>query len=1092
METTTVSLNVNGQQAQTTLDSLKAHLKDLEKQLDQTARAGQRVPDNLAREIRKTQKDIRNMQSATQNAADTLRRLDRATPKELNTTLRTLKRQLEDCQRGTQQWVQTAMQIRRVQTEIRRVNAELRATNATQSGLSALISKTPLASMLSPLTAITAGMAALTHGIKNAFDAYVQLDAAMTETQKYTGLTRTEVEKLNDRFKLLDTRTSIENLHSLAQEAGRLGITGIPALTGYVRAADQINVALADLGEGATQTIAQLGDIFKITPEMGVEKAMLSIGSTVNVLSQNCAAAKAPIVEFTTRIAGVGQQAGLTLPQIMAFGAALDKNKLNVEASSSALGQLIQKMFQEPAKIAKAAGMDVKEFTRILNTDVNAALLMFLERVNQLGAKGGMAVLAPMFKDASVNGVRLSQTISTLANEIDFLKWEQGEANKAFTDATSVTHEYELFNNTAAASVEKMKNQWHQFGEELGAFVAPAILKVTTALTDLFRKINNPDYVTEKTIDNLSGLSDQQLIDQIREYQRRLTVMRTKIDDLAKQGYEADHSTMRKFVEARNDAAKLLRAALDEYQRRQETSKATKDSNGSKGSNATNESTGLLTPEELKDRYDQQIAIAQIAYSTGRTNHEQYQRAMLEAEIRYYDALARITDQGETAVLQAQAKAAQARKKLQDLNTGSKASKASNVSNASTDAIQQAKADYDRLLNYIEIDYLKDQLTAEQYRQAKENALLNHLQCMAELTQEGTDERIKAEQKYEIESLRIARRRQQALEKIEKDAPKDAPKETGLFGLGIPDWLPEFEKQMQTVTNVVSTVSQSISNLFSQITAGIQAEAELMTANIERSYDTQIRAAEGNMAEVTRLEAEREQKIAQIKNEASQRSYGMQVTQAVADTATGALQAFMSALRLPYPLNFAIAPVASAMAIAAGAVQIANIKKQQQAAAAQGYADGGYVEYANGGYTRKGNRLTPAGIVHAGEWVAPKTMVDNPTTAPIIRQLETIRQSNRLPNTQNLLALAASSQRTTPNLGTVSTRHTAGTVPTRHTGTATDETPQTALLTQLATTLGALTNRLNEPFVTINTITGDHGIQQAQQRYNQLQQNKRR
>jgi hypothetical protein len=35
-----------------------------------------------------------------------------------------------------------------------------------------------------------------------------------------------------------------------------------------------------------------------------------------------------------------------------------------------------------------------------------------------------------------------------------------------------------------------------------------------------------------------------------------------------------------------------------------------------------------------------------------------------------------------------------------------------------------------------------------------------------------------------------------------------------------------------------------------------------------------------------------------------------------------------------------------------------------------------------------------------------------------------------------------------------------------------------------------LTSRLNEPFVTVNTITGDKGIKQAQDEYDQLVRNK--
>ena len=55
------------------------------------------------------------------------------------------------------------------------------------------------------------------------------------------------------------------------------------------------------------------------------------------------------------------------------------------------------------------------------------------------------------------------------------------------------------------------------------------------------------------------------------------------------------------------------------------------------------------------------------------------------------------------------------------------------------------------------------------------------------------------------------------------------------------------------------------------------------------------------------------------------------------------------------------------MAVAAGMMQVAAIKKQQQASQAQGYAEGGF--------TRPGRVDEVAGVVHAGEWVASQRLL---------------------------------------------------------------------------------------------------------------------
>ena len=102
------------------------------------------------------------------------------------------------------------------------------------------------------------------HVLQSAVADFAQMEEEMANTRKYTGMTAEQVGQLNDAFKQMDTRTSREQLNELAQEAGRLGKTSMEDVQGYVEAADIINVALVDLGEGATQTIAKLTNIFGV------------------------------------------------------------------------------------------------------------------------------------------------------------------------------------------------------------------------------------------------------------------------------------------------------------------------------------------------------------------------------------------------------------------------------------------------------------------------------------------------------------------------------------------------------------------------------------------------------------------------------------------------------------------------------------------------------------------------------------------------------------------------------------------------------------------------------------------------------------
>ena len=153
-------------------------------------------------------------------------------------------------------------------------------------------------------------------------------------------------------------------------------------------------------------------------------------------------------------MAGVGAQAKMTIPEIMAFAAVLDSQGQAVEMSATALSKLIMDMFKQQDQVIKATGINAEKFKEALTRSTNEGLMMLLERLHELG---NIDVLAPVFKDMGENGARAAQVISALAGNLDMIKWEQQEATKAFNEATSVTKEYNVQNTTVQAGLDKAK-----------------------------------------------------------------------------------------------------------------------------------------------------------------------------------------------------------------------------------------------------------------------------------------------------------------------------------------------------------------------------------------------------------------------------------------------------------------------------------------------------------------------------------------------------------------------------------------------------------------------------------------------------------
>ena len=476
----TVTLTVNGKQAEDMLVKLKAQASNLENAIEKAAKAGNKQQlTKLKRELKETNRQISQIESAAQGVEHALQRLDEASPKELNRVLVQLKRNLNGLERGSEEWNKQCQAIKRVKAEIASINSQLRENESLWERMNRKLNdwQTALAGIAAAITGIIlAG--------RSAVSAFADMDQEMADVRRCTGMNASEVEDLNEEFQKIDTRTGREELNKLAQEAGRLGKTSQEDVLGFVKAADQINVALDDLGDGATLTLSKLTNIFGDEQRLGTEKALLAVGSVINELSQNCTASAPYLANFTQRMAGVGAQAKMTIPEIMGFAAVLDSQGQAVEMSATAVSKVIMDMFKENDKIIKATGLNAKEFNETLKKSTNEGLLMLLDRLHELG---NIDVLAPVFKDMGENGARAAQVISALAGNLDMVRWEQEEATKAFAEGTSVTNEFNVQNTTVQAGLDKARKGVTEMAVALGEQLQPIMSHVLSSTTLLLK-----------------------------------------------------------------------------------------------------------------------------------------------------------------------------------------------------------------------------------------------------------------------------------------------------------------------------------------------------------------------------------------------------------------------------------------------------------------------------------------------------------------------------------------------------------------------------------------------------------------------------
>lgn len=1435
---TTVSLFVNGEQAKDEMEKLRKKAEDLDKQLQAAMTAGdKKKAKSLQRELDQVNKAFNRTESAAKGTGIVLNNLSNSSIHGLRNALKYLRREISMTKPDTERWRDLANKIDSVKSRLKELNNEVEGSNSTWSKFKGwALSAWPALDLLRQWGG------SVTDVIRDSVDAYASMDQEMANVRKFTGMTAEQVEDLNEEFKKIDTRTSREDLNKLAQEAGRLGKTSKEDILGFVRAADVINVALDDLGEGATLTLSKLTGIFGDEARYGTEQSLLKVGSVINELSQSCSASAPYLAEFASRMGGVGSQAKMTIPQIMGFGAVLDSNAQAVEASSTALSQVIVRMMQEPAKYAKVAGLDVQKFTEMLKTDTNGALILFLETLQKAG---GMDVLSPMFKDMGETGSRAITALSTLAKHIDEVKAQQQVANQAFEEGTSAGNEFAVQNTTVQASLEKCKNAANKMQVELGERLQPlmghllssgaaimralltvtkfildnkgAVLSLTAAIvaytvavkysaiaekahtalmnaktlassaykvavslltgqvkaaTVAFKAFSatlkaNPmglvigavtlaigalitwiskvksaneeekkaaeerkqrlleyrsqitdinkasaDYAAEEqsrldklykaTQDTTKGkkaqiaavkelqktypqafanLSTEEILagkaasaydalsksiikaarakaaaEKIKENQKELLEIEMADEDAAKSGREAlnkraalrqkrrekeeqlpilvaeGRKTKKERAEIKeidneidesatllHNAANTLRenkpkkaelkkanvylakivAEAEAEDAKQPASPVTPYSGG--GSDAAQPGAGggrgrggnaSGVDEKFRKQLKAQMMIYQAdmedanekaldSYIDKESDYEQLMKARHDNEIKYYnDSIdyfkkifgekkdAQIEDNADYQRLLADKKKADdeynkwkldADIKAIDTRSAAEEADARKEYDAKGDtsisaeialqaklfAIRKQALD-EKLELYVagtkEYEETRQQLDAletdkrleqeklyldaakklrEEYEQKSaaekfklEKAVLDELLKANKLSAEKYAEYLKAlaekykadlpgaennssswtsadQAKYDADIAalqgalneklvsqeeyygRVANLDKEAREKQFaglKSAGGEWNSMLADVGLSIADLVQRIstggDGLLGSLSATVGAVSAAVSAGMQIANQFAQAEAQIKTAALEKHYSREIELAQGNSYKVAKLEKKKEKEIAKIKSDASKKQFAMQVIQAIAQTATNALNAYGSALQIGGMAGLILAPIAAAVATAQGMVQVALLKKQQQASDAQGYS--------KGGFTRPGRVDEPAGIVHAGEWVASQKLLASPVARPMIDALDYAQRTNTIGS------LRAED---------VSRSIRANDTLARSADNGEPVALMTAAAAEMARTVSALKSRLDEPFVTVNTVTGDKGIKQAQDEYSRLMNN---
>ncbi len=457
-----IYITCNGKSADDMLRTLTNHAAQLDAQIKKLIADGKgntKECKELVSVSGQLHKQLKQNVSDTQMIDKVMRNLAGSTTAQLRKALQAVNREISRSSESSGKLPQLRKQMEALKAQIDKntgaIHKQGGAWNTAMKNLTAYVG---LFSVFNHIKDLVTG----------AIKKNLEYSGSLTDIRKVSDLTMDQVKQLSTELAKIDTRTSVDGLAQLAYQGAKLGMGkyGVEGMAQFVKAADKINVAIGEeMGEEALPALSKMVEVMGLIPKMGIDKAMEATGSAMFKLSSTSTSTSNDIVEFSKRLTGVARTAGITIDQLLALGSASSSMMLMPEVASTAMGKFIVALQKNHNLIAKELGIP-DETIKNLYASGHAmdAIVLVLEKMRD---KGNMNALGGIFKDLGSDGQRLVTAMVTMSKNVDMLKDHLYESQKAFEEASAVTDEYNMQQQSAIGILERANNLWEK------AFVNP-------------------------------------------------------------------------------------------------------------------------------------------------------------------------------------------------------------------------------------------------------------------------------------------------------------------------------------------------------------------------------------------------------------------------------------------------------------------------------------------------------------------------------------------------------------------------------------------------------------------------------------------
>lgn len=1093
----TVEVRVNGEEAKQKLKSLESIASGLKKELAAAYEAGDKSKiKQVTSELRRTEAQIKTLKKDTTALTEVMNNLDKATPKELRATLTAINKQLNSgyIKRGSAEWKMYQQQAKLVTAELQKIKMETMETTSWLERMNNGITK--WGGMIATGAAALTGVSFTINKLRSNRD---DKEEAQAELKALTGLDDDSIQWLTRQAEILSTSMeesglrirqssdeiiqaymligskkpellgNKEALNAVTVEAMRLAaaakidlkdaVTATTiSLNMYGESADQaakyVNVLAAGSKEGAADVSAQAATI----KNAGVAAASAGVSieqlqGTIQTLAEK--GVEAEVAGTALRKFFLVLQTGPdeTNPKVVGLQTALENlNKKGMTAGD------IQKMFGEEAYTAASILIqNVDAVDRYTQAVTNTNIAVEQAAINSDTNRAKLEQHKNAIKEAGIElAERLNPSIMTLSSLttkiitvlpklIDFaIEYRTviitstaaiGAYTIAVNAATIKTKLYDTWTKVATTStaafnkVLKLNPAGLIIGgiTALGTYLITKLVPNTDKATEAQRRYNEELQRTQEELKryqdiedrykNINNLNDRQKQTLKQDAQTELANVEDKLtkETIAYQKYYAEQ---KKIIMERNDVDESQRKALLKSLSNQAEEKADElEYLLKRKETLKNIVSSIKDPEPVKDNVS-------VTVDDNKKKPSAVEIATKAETERYYEELSQL--------------------KKSYLNSDTMTQK-----------------DYQALSEDLERQHLEKMLEIvglepEKRRQIQDKLLEMQIQYKEQCKQLDEQEK---EENSELAFTRLEKEAQLKIESATRSHYEGLTSEKE-YKQQLLDIQDEFYNQVLASTEISEEKKAEIMN---------KKQKEGLERS-KRNYDEyqaklkeQISFAQGIGQQFGEVFAEM-----LTDSEASLGDFMKATLVLILDTLKKTMIAYIAESTMSALAEGGI-NVFGALAAAAAKTALITAAFETAKAAINGFESGGYTGY--------GKHDEPKGIVHAGEFVANRYAVSNPSVRPVLDLIDRAQKNNTIGSltAKDVSAVLSGVSSTTNN--------------TYYQQAAPVDNGMSAVMLEAVKVMGALNKRLNEPIYTYTKATGKMGINEAQDLVTRMKNN---